>query len=235
MTIKGNEMTVLRGETFTIDRTIVNRDGSPFIVSSEYQNPYLLLTVASTRYDEMPDGYKVNWWLNLDEMVGEDGNIVKLPRFKSTRPIQISKFDTESEELIGYEPLEDLFCVITDDGPMYKYFDEAGVWHEYEFRIIHHFLHSVTTEWIEQSYLYSIRLVAGLSMESYIKDLYKAVFDIDAPSHKTVEELYNEIKNKNVEYVKDLEVGRALATFDVVQDILVPTKLTVLSDLNGGL
>ena len=36
-------------------------------------------------------------------------------------------------------------------------------------------------------------------------------------------------------FVKDLVITRPLATFEVVQDILLPTKITVLSDLNGGL
>ena len=49
MRLKGNEMMVHRGETFTIDRVVVNRDGSPFIVSSEYDNPHILISVSSTR------------------------------------------------------------------------------------------------------------------------------------------------------------------------------------------
>ena len=61
MTLKGNEMTVQRGETFTIDRLIVNRDGSPFIISSKYKNPYILLTVASTKYNQN-NRYVANWW-----------------------------------------------------------------------------------------------------------------------------------------------------------------------------
>jgi hypothetical protein len=220
MTINGNEMTIIKGETFTIDRTIVNRDGSPFIVSSEYNNPYLLLTVSSTRYSQ-EDRYVANWWLDLTD----------LPRFKSTVPIQIDEFSTT--KTTEDEPGENLYYV--DDITKCKYFDDKDRWHDYEFRLVHSFLHATTCEWNEQTYLYSIRLVAGLDMDTYIKNLYNAVFYEDAPLGKTTEELYEMIKNYDDKFVKDLDISRKLATFDVVQDILVPTKLTVLSDLNGGL
>lgn len=220
MTIKGNEMTVVRGETFTIDRYIVNRDGSPYIVSSEYTNPYLLLTVSSARYSQ-DERYIANWWLSLEE----------LPRFKSTVPIKISSFDFVNVQ--EDEPGDYLYYV--DDVKTCKYFDENYVWHEYNFRLIHNFLHSVTSQWIEQSYLYSIRLVAGSKMDEYIENLYKSVFNVEADTTKSTEELYNEIKNNYPEYVKGIDISRALATIDVTQDILIPTKLTVLSDLNGGL
>ena len=236
MTINGNEMTIQRGETFTIDRLIVNRDGSPYIVSSEYANPYILLTVSSTKYNQ-ENRYLANWWLNLDEMY--DGkNIVKVPRFFSTRFKEI----TSKNNLIEYyedEPYEYLYYI--KNTGTYEYFSSNGettdahTWHEYNLRLIHHFMHNITKDWVEQSYVYSIRLVAGKDMTSYLKELYKTVFEVDAPDYKSNEELYLDIKAKDEKFVEDLNYTRPLVNFDVVQDIVLPTKLTVLSDLNGGL
>lgn len=46
MRLSGNEITIVRGEAFAIDRTIVNRDGSPYILSNRLVNPHILITVA---------------------------------------------------------------------------------------------------------------------------------------------------------------------------------------------
>ena len=59
-----NILVVHRNETFTLDKIVQNRDGSPYIVSAELENPYWLLTVSSTRYDQK-DRYIQNWWLDL--------------------------------------------------------------------------------------------------------------------------------------------------------------------------
>lgn len=188
MTINGNDMTVIRGETFTIDRTVVNRDGSPFIVSSEYRNPYLLLSVSSTKYSQ-ENRYLANWWLDLTD----------LPRFPNTIVKEISSVDNASE-YADDEPMQ--FVYHDNKTDKYQYLKEYNVgetalFEDYEFRIIHTFTHDITKDWVEQSYFYSIRLVSGL---------------------KT-----------------DEQSNRPIDTFDVVQDILLPSKLNVLSDLNGGL
>ena len=228
MILKGNEMTVFRGETFTMDRTVRNRDGSPFIVSDKYNNPYVLITVASSTLGRH-DVYKANWWLSLED----------LPTFGYTRPWEIAAFSTEITDVLGHGPGEYLYCVNGDKGYEYKYFTEDkngnAVWQKYEFRIIHHFLHDITKDWVEGTYLYSIRLVAGQSMLEHLRALYEDVLDKEAPDNYTVDDLYSSIEKENAELVKNLIPSRPIANFDVVQDILSPTKLTVLPDLNGGL
>lgn len=221
MRLRGNEMICHRGETFTIDRSIRNRDGSPFIVSSEYDNPYLLITVSSTRYD-VPNRYCANWWLDL----------TNLPRFLYTRPKQITSFNVT--QVIDEEPGEYLYYVDEYGKREYKYFDENNEWHDYDFRIVHHFTNPVTREWVEQSYVYSIRLVAGQSMQSYIENLYQSYFEVDPPD-LSVEELYLKLKAADETLVDGIDYSRPLVGFDVVQVILKPTKFTVMSDINGGL
>ena len=188
MTLNGQEMTIHRGETFTIDRLIVNRDNSPFIVSSEYKNPYILITVASAKYSQ-ENRYLVNWWLNLEN----------LPRFTNTVVKEISSVNNMNE-FAEDEPLE--FVYHDKKTGKYQYLKEYSVgetamFEDYEFRIIHSFPHNITKDWVEQTYFYSIRLVAGQKL--------------DDTSTQPID------------------------TFEVVQDILTPTKMTVLSDLNGGL
>lgn len=188
MTLKGNEMVVHRGETFTIDRLVQNRDGSPFIISSKYKNPYLLLTVTSAKYSQ-ENRYLANWWLSLKDM----------PRFPNTIVKDVTNLNHMSQYMDD-SPMEYVYHDLSTGE--YKYMKEynvgeVAIFEPYECRILHHFTHDITKNWVEQSYSYSIRLVDGEKLDAYS--------------------------------------NRPIDRFDVVQDILVPTKLTVLSDLNGGL
>lgn len=216
---KNNEIIIQRGESFTIDKSVRNRDGSPYIVSSQYDNPYILITVASNRHDYEYNA--INWWLDLST----------LPKFLNTQPKKITSFDYTNT--IGEEPYEYLYYV--DDITKCKYFDYDDIWHDYDFRIVHTFLHSITKNWVGQNYVYSIRLVSGSDMDTYLRGLYKSIFGKDAPLNKNKYELYEDIKNTNENHVNGLVIDRPIATIDVVRDILLPTKLTVMSDLNGGL
>lgn len=80
MRLSGNEITIVRGESFSIDRTIVNRDGSPYIVSNKLLNPNILITVADNSFlSKASKVYK--YFLSLNE----------LPRFILTNPIHLNE------------------------------------------------------------------------------------------------------------------------------------------------
>ena len=80
MKVFNHELTVRRNETFTIDKIIENRDGSPYIISSHLRNPYFLITVSDSMY-EQENGYQFRAWLP-----------VRTPVFKSTVPINLADF-----------------------------------------------------------------------------------------------------------------------------------------------
>ena len=227
MRTRGNDIIVHRGESFTLDRTVVNRDGSPYIVSSEYENPYVVITVSSTRYD-LSDRYKINFWLDLSN----------LPRFKNTLPKQIASFNLNDAVTITDEGkvTDDVgeYLYYVDDITKCKYFDSEGMWHDYKFRIIKHFTNYVTRDWIEQSYLYSIQLLEGESTEAYIRSAHKALFALEEVSREPLQKLYDEIKLKNDKLLEGVDLSKPLSTIGVSQVLLEPNKLYVMSDLNGG-
>ena len=199
-----NEIVVRRNETFSIDKYVVNRDGSPYIVSSRIENPYFLLTVASSKY-EQTDRYVLNKWLSLTNQ----------PRFTSTIFENIADHQTEvwdgtwANAILpaGYEgdstvyANEAAFYLQDANGQLtYKYWIYSGdaykgSWSDYKLRLITSFQKGITSNWIEQNYTYGILLVGG-------------------------------------EYNKPSE---PIVTFDTVITILEPTKLTVLSNLKGGM
>lgn len=73
-----------RGETFTIDKVIQNKDGTPYIINNELQNPYLLITVSDNEHGDNR-GFNRNYWLDLKNY----------PKFVLTQPL-------DSNEIAGW-------------------------------------------------------------------------------------------------------------------------------------
>lgn len=88
----GNEITIHRGESFTIDKFIVNKDGSPYIVSNQLLNPHIRISISDSLY-EQEGRYVSNYFLNLS----------KLPRFVSTIPVDIRSFKSAPDGSSLYE------------------------------------------------------------------------------------------------------------------------------------
>ena len=169
MQVFKNELRVYRGESFTVDKLLQNRDGTPYVISSALNNPFFLLSVSNTQYAQ-ENRYIKNYWLNLDSF----------PRFESTQVFDVRSLtsaanggyimyrdfsDVDDGVLHGYlgsvyvEVGLEGYAVCTD-GTGYKYWKD-GRWHDYECRIIKTFSTEDTSEWISQNYFYSIQLVSG--------------------------------------------------------------------------
>lgn len=215
-----NELVIHRGETFSMDKVVQNKDGSPYIVSRELKNPYVLVAVSTTRYDQNKR-YLLNLWLPLTDKV----------RFSITEPIDLTSFKTEANGIVSkYTSFDDVNirkpvlgsggkdCIVSgyigDRFVFYDYDDcvlylenEQGIkeyryWNleqecllKYEFRITCPFTQDITSEWVEQSYVYSMTLMSG---------------ELPASGEPP------------------------FANIDTVQPLLIPTKLSVLSSINGG-
>lgn len=215
-----NELIIHRGETFSMDKVVQNKDGSPYIVSNKLQNPYVLVSVSTTRY-EQNKRYLLNQWLPLRENA----------RFSLTTPIDLRSIKIESNgteskynsfddvnkrvlvpgttdeyyivsgyidgELVHYDYDDCVLYLENEQGLRdYKYWNlEQERLLKYEFRITCPFTQEMTSEWIEQSYVYSITLVSG---------------ELPANGEPPFERI------------------------DTVQPLLIPTKLSVLSSINGG-
>lgn len=214
MRVFNHELTVRRGETFTLDKLVQNRDGSPYVISSEMQNPYFLLTVSSALYDR-EDTYTYHAWLPVPN-----------PRFYCTSPVRINDFKTiDGEQLYhGFDEMsgppsgyingvhviygaegsnlpcyDALFYYEDNDGNReYKWWSGESGWQSYVCRIVHKFLSQYTNDWIERNYFYNIDLVDG-------------------------------VKNRNAG-----PGDTPLLNVSEMVPILEPTKMSVLSNLKGG-
>ena len=183
-----NNLIISRNETFTMDRVVQNRDGSPYIVSSQLNNPHILITVSSSKYRQA-NRYLKRFYLPLE----------KVPRFYYTNPINIKSLsqslldgpytdfpecqlstDPATGKLVfmsayyegnyvSFEVNDAVFYRENDDGTIsYKYWSpdvnvagNGGKWVDYEFRFVRTFDSDFTSKLVEQTYYYCIELVAG--------------------------------------------------------------------------
>ena len=240
MQVYNHELQIRRGETFTIDKILQNRDGSPYIISSKLKNPHFLITVSSALYDK-DDRYSVNAWCPI-----------RLPRFHTTQPVSIHSFKDESGNQIydsfdtmtglpqgyvngfnvAYEMDDALFYQVNSDGSKTYKFWTGKEWHEYKCRIAAAFTNQVTSKWIEKSYYYNIDLVSGISIKEYLSILCKqAGIEPDG----VPENMYAAIKEYDENLIKNIDIAAQLVNIDSSLPILPPTKLSVLSNLKGGI
>lgn len=175
MRVYADRIQVERGEAWTYDVYFQNRDGSPYIVSSELQNPQILVTVASSKYTQN-GRYIANFWNDVAQAY---------PRFYSTEPTVI--VDTSATSISNlYSPYK--YGVVLPEGQTYGTFsvyawtdndgethylqwcrDPVALWQykEYSFHFVQHFPTEITNEWIEQTYVFGIKLVGGIVNPDY--------------------------------------------------------------------
>ena len=107
-----NELIVHRGETFTIDKTLQNKDGSPYIISkgliADGSSAYFLLTVASARY-EQSGRYVKNYWLPVVNV------------FLFTQPVKLSDDYNSFDDVVFSETTDDYIGFENDGYTYYVY------------------------------------------------------------------------------------------------------------------
>lgn len=239
MKVFKNELIVHRNETFSISKIIQNRDGSPYIISSELTNPYWLITVANSLYEQ--DGrYIYNKWLNLKNFL----------RFYYTKPVDLNSlgYDDwnavlpagyEGDETSGYANIA-VFYLSDNDIRNYRYWvydntesgDYAGHWEDYDCKLLTTFTSDITSQWSEQTYYYGILLVSGESVKEY---LVETCIKLNLSVEDNIYNMYDSIKNIDSSLLEKVDLNKPITNYDVVYPILEPTKILVQSNLKGGM
>lgn len=191
----GNELYVQRGETFSLDFAVLDAHGRPFVLLNAWKNPYLVITVSNSQYEQIDSSYEA-YWLDLANMYVEkaDRTLTLTPnkRFTSTEYFKLDAFDAqEAFELYGvdnkgrmvfdktseFDVSNFLFYVDAKKNGKYEYkyldsysLDENGRvidqhWTSYSFRVVKHFN---TKDWTAQSYFYDIKVLSGQSVQEYV-------------------------------------------------------------------
>lgn len=243
MRINLNEIIVHRNETFTLDRYIVNADGSPYILSDQVDNQYIMIIVSSAAYSQK-DRYKKTWWLpladypkfaetapiDLDELVDENGD----KAYTNWPAEQVSAYLGTKLISDGYDDRYYVFVHTTTVGTKeYKYWD-GSAYVQYDFQFEHIFTQEETKEWGSGNYLYSIFLAAG---EPVIDVLRSICLEngVDVEGSENAAYLYDQLDAKGVWKSREFDITAPLGSFSLMIPFLTPTKMTVISNLEGAM
>ena len=243
MRIKGNEIVVTRGESFTIDKYVVNKNGSPFIISDRLDNPYFLLTVASARYDASNKTIE-NFWLSLEGF----------PRFKNTIAVQ-KQADWNDFNEFKDVPVASIKENVYYYNNEYKYLKkdadnatDADNWLTYPgCRIVKTFTPDTTRRWTENAYKYAITLMAGSKTNEVINSLVESKLQGSIPldfysdydkkifTETGKQKVYEWLKSIDENLVKSINPSYPICNISYSVPILQMTNMLVTGDLNGGI
>ena len=226
-----NVIQIYRGESFTIDKLICNKDGSPYIISNKFVNPYFLLSISNSVYNQNNREIR-NYWIPLSNF----------PKFNITQCLEASRiqnFDINSTVFP-----EDLYLdgdvtktLDVDDAVIhyderYVYFSEKlNKWIDYECPLSITFLTEDTSTWEAENYLYSIQLVSGIKNEDWLINLAK---NHALNSTLTKDEIYIELLNIGYKFPEDYDVNQPLGFIYASYPILNPKELKVINYMQGG-
>ena len=220
----GKQIIVSRGEVFTMAREIVRQDGSPYVLRSQLENPYLLIAVSSNTY-KLEGKYLKNYWLDLSSY----------PKFE-----QSTIKDITQEQLSG-NTLPDSFtaetCIYRYLSPSgnkeyYRYIGTSprGAYVPYSFSFVKIFLNVDTREWIESNYQYEIRILSGETTRTYLTNTFKTLFpDEEVPD--TSQEMYDRINEVRPDLLSYVSVAAPLANYATNDIIVPPSVLTVKANV----
>ena len=254
MTIKGKQLFVQRGENFTLDFVVQNPDGTPYRVPSTYKDTavgkdcFIVITVASATYNE-PKRYIENWYLPIDKLV-DTTDLVSYndTGIDLTWPTCILVRNNPNVEYLYYDA--DTKVIEPYEFRIRKFFstDTTKKWVE------KNYLYSIN--------LVSGKLLRYALIKEYER-LFVDISDLTADERDknklsdevTIDEIYNRINNRlkgkfydgtvlpeqyagisvDYDFLKNINTNAILHQIDLSKVILAPTKLTVTSNLNGGL
>ena len=205
MRVYADRIQVERGEEWTYDVYFQNRDGSPYIVSNKLTNPYILVTIASSKYTQN-GRYIANFWNGVTEAyhtfyctqpIELSGATLPTPENGLSREIQLD-IQAKNQTYSTYAVYK---WVDSNGVAQYKYWNGTA-YEDYDFHFVMTFPTDITNQWIEQNYVFGVKLVAGTA---------------------------------NADYNPEVDGSRPIATFDGVQVLVAPMQLIVTSNIAGSL
>lgn len=235
-----NEFTMYRGESVTLDYDFRYKNGEPFIVSQEMQNPHLLLSISNTAYSQNKREIR-NYWFDLTH----------IPTFALTIPLDLQELkngpgdDAKSlfskfSDVTAF-PIEAyyngaLYTIYANaavfynslEPGIYKYWS-GGKWYDYSFSFTYTFTSEDTKEWNSQKYYYTIQLVEGSDLRTYLESLYEG-----DSSELSNMQLYEALKD-SVEFPENFDATQPYYKIENSIPILSPTPIKVISYMQGDI
>lgn len=250
-----NERQVQQGEDWNLDILLSasDREYIPFLISSRRNNPFFVVTVASTKFEKNLR-YVKSFWNSIDS-IDPITKLPYIPRFFDTNPVECGSLDgnelptTPGEgtfaEFTQYDSATTryLYHYTVEDSDDYKcfyfvYAEDGTITRvdDYECRVRFNFKSEVTAEWTSQNYLYQITLVSGILMADKLQQIF---LEKENDGKITTDEWPKDVKGQ-YSYVKavwpdelqpDIDIDSPLGKIISPEPILPPTKLEVFNNL----
>lgn len=253
----GDEIYIQRGEIWSLDFILTSAKGHPYMLHKDWKNAYLAITVTAALYEQEGD-FRRTYWLDLNNRWVEDfwGNVSLEPikKFNVTEPLYVEELSIECvldtygdlgisvDETSNFYIKDYLFFTdpAQDGNYVYKYLTSVSpeAWVEYDFRVIKQFS---TNDWMEQGYLYDMKLLSGESIVEYIANTLEyegtTYEDIgtwsDVDTQNYIDAIADEQKRQLVQELFD-DGSPLMPDYDVKSLLLQPTRLYVSANIQGG-
>lgn len=174
MRIYADRIQVERGEEWTYDVYFQNRDGSPYIVSSKLSNPQILVTIASSKYTQN-GRYIANFWNDVSEAYPTFYNTTPIELVGATMPTPEQGLSADIQaDIVAKGCTYSNYCVykwVDSEGTAYYKRWTGTAYEDYLLHFVITFPTDITLEWIEQSYVFGIKLVGGTKNDDYDPDI----------------------------------------------------------------
>lgn len=224
MRILGKQIIAYRGEVFVMSMEVVRSDGSPYVLRSQLNNPYLLISVSSNTY-RLKGKYLKNYWLDLSSY----------PKFEQATITDISQEQLQDNVLPeGFTAETCIYRYMSELGEKeyYRYIGTSpgGKYEPYSFSFVKTFLNVDTREWIESNYQYEIRILSGETTRTYLTNTFTALFPAEEVPD-TIQEIYDAINKVRPDLLTYVSVTSPLANFATNDIIVPPSVLTVKANV----
>lgn len=253
----GDDIYLQRGEILSLDFDVRTPKGDPLMIFQHWKNPYLVITFSSNLYEQREE-LNVTYWLDLDKRIIErsdgtfENELVSFKRFISMEALYLETFSIDEalanytnivvDETSPYDVKNYLFYTDPnhDDNRIYKYVTayvagEGGIisqtWEEYGFRIIKQLR---TDNFVEQGYLYDLKVVSGETVQEYIAGLCGEDIEgspwTDTETQEHIDSISDLTVREEMQTLFDSGVP-LMPTYDTVLPLQKPAKLFIGADM----
>jgi len=150
MKIIGNKLVARRNRDATLTFRLEYENGDPFVISSEWDNPYFVMTIVSSRYSQEHRYFK-SWWISLVDEI----------RVKETN---VQEVEGGVDDVPALDPTVtgEAYLRIVKTGTSFFWYSDGTQWVPYEApQIVVTFTLQDTSEWIEQNYRWDCSILTG--------------------------------------------------------------------------
>ena len=217
MKILGDKLVLNRGESFKVAFNVKDASGVPLVLP-KLNNPYLLFSVASERYEQHAR-VAYNYWTDYANVL----------QFERTTPENFPGNLIPSELPQGYNADTTVWYQVVDGGNAREYYYWDGSrFVPYSFVVERQFYSYDTINWVDKNYTYEIRIVDGEPMNVILTGIWNSLYDGTPPQDNKT--LYDEIYRMRPDLVKGLNYAAPLGTLSVSILIQSPKRLIVYSN-----